>query len=102
MAGAPLGNQNAAKGRQWSKAIERAIQAWPDRPVSLEINRGIDNAAFEFVRQMYLQSDVAWFREMGDRIDGKPAQAIGGDPELGAIKVENMALIPLTAAKDAE
>jgi hypothetical protein len=30
--------------------------------------------------------DVAAIKEIGDRLDGKPAQAIGGDDELGPIK----------------
>ncbi len=82
MAGAPLGNQNAAKGRRWSKAVERAVDAWPERAVSLEINRGIDNMAYEFVREMVTTKDIAFFREFGDRIDGKAPQAIVGDDEL--------------------
>jgi hypothetical protein len=79
--GAPLGNQNAVKGRRWAKAVERAVDAWPGRAVSLEVNRGIDNAAFEFVAQMMADKDIAFFREFGDRMDGKPAQAIVGDDE---------------------
>jgi hypothetical protein len=86
---APLGNQNAAKGRRWANAVERAMNAWPEKPVSLEINKGLDEAAFEFVKQMMLDKDLGFFREFGDRIDGKPAQAIIGggedDPPLKAV-----------------
>lgn len=37
-----------------------------------------------------LAGDVTAIREIGDRMDGKPAQsiAVGQDPELEAIKVE--------------
>jgi hypothetical protein len=77
---APLGNQNAVKARKWSNAIERALNAFPDKPVSLEVNRGLDAAAHEFVLQVMTQKDVGFFREFGDRIDGKAPQAItGGD-----------------------
>lgn len=79
---APLGNQNAVKGRRWAKAIERAVDAWPERAISLEINKGIDNMAYAFVAKMVAENDIAFFREFGDRIDGKPKQAIvGGDEE---------------------
>lgn len=82
MAGAPIGNQNAAKGRRWSKAIERALEAWPDRAPSLSVNRGVDEAAFEFVSELMAKKDLGFFRELGDRLDGKPAQAvIGGDDD---------------------
>lgn len=82
---APLGNQNAAKGRRWSNAVERAMNAYPEKPVSLEVNKGLDEAAFEFVRRMMLEKDLGFFREFGDRIDGKPAQAIVGDSDADPI-----------------
>jgi hypothetical protein len=74
--GAPLGNTNASRGRRWAHAVERAMNAYPDRAVSLEINRGIDNAAHEFVAQLMAAKDLGFFKEFGDRIDGKPAQAV--------------------------
>jgi hypothetical protein len=79
---APLGNQNAVKGRRWSKAIERAVDAWPERAISLEINKGLDKMAYEFVARMVETKDIAFYREFGDRIDGKAPQAIVGDDEL--------------------
>ncbi len=90
MAGAPVGNQNAAKGRRWSKAIDRALQAWPNRAVSLEINRGIDEAAFEFVSKLMAEKDLGFFRELGDRIDGKPPQAIVGDDDHPPLAVKGV------------
>jgi len=87
--GAPFGNQNAVKGRRWAKAVERAVDAWPERAVSLEVNKGIDNMAWEFVREMVTTKDIAFFREFGDRIDGKAVQAseISG-PDGGPLAVE--------------
>ena len=80
--GAPVGNQNAVKGRRWSKSIERALEAWPNRAISLESNKGLDEAAYQFVNRLMQENDISFFRELGDRMDGKPAQSIGGDPDL--------------------
>jgi hypothetical protein len=95
---APLGNQNAVKGKRWRHAINRAIDAWPDRAVSLESNRGIDNLAYEFVAKMYETKDLGFFKEYGDREDGKPAQALihTGDEEGGPVRVEKIELVNLT------
>lgn len=81
MAGAPQGNQNAKKGRRWANAVERAVEAYPNKAVSLESNKGIDAAAYEFVHTMMVDKDIGFFKEFGDRLDGKPAQAIIGDPD---------------------
>lgn len=82
MAGAPLGNQNATKNRPWRHAIYRAIEAWPEKPLSLSVNRGLDEAAHAFVSKLMETKDAQFFKELGDRLDGRPAQAIiGGDED---------------------
>lgn len=81
---APLGNHNAAKGKRWAAAIERAIQAYPAIPESLGSNetmRGINEAAAKFVSLMMVEGDITYFKEFGDRLDGKPTQTIAGDSE---------------------
>lgn len=76
MAGAPLGNHNAAKGKQWSMAIDRALE---------KRGRGDRMAALDELAEKLLakcdESDLGALKELGDRIDGKPAQAITGDPD---------------------
>ncbi len=84
---APLGNQNAKKAKRWANAVERAMDAYPERPVSLSVNKGLDAAAFEFVSLMMTKQDLGFFKEFGDRYDGKPAQAIIGDASEDAIQV---------------
>ena len=93
--GGQPGNQNARNGKRWRHAIERAVDAWPERAVSLEVNRGIDNAAFAFVARMMETQDIAFFREFGDRLDGKPAQAIVGDDQMPPVRVGVIKLIGL-------
>lgn len=85
--GAPIGNQNAAKAKKWAAAVERALErratgdATPDDVSSLV--RGLDMAADAFVSKMMGEQEIAFFKEFGDRIDGKAAQALdlGSDPD---------------------
>lgn len=85
--GAPLGNQNAAKGKRWAAALERALERRatgkpPPEDVS-DLIRGFDQAADSFIARLFDTKDLGYFKELGDRFDGKAAQAIdlGSDPE---------------------
>lgn len=85
--GAPLGNQYAAKAKRWTAAIERALERKatgkaPPEDVS-DLIRGLDMAADIFVSQMFDNKDLASIKELGDRIEGKPAQSmvLAGDPD---------------------
>lgn len=75
MAGAPEGNTNSSKdNRMWRNTINRAIaQGKPDRL------RAIANKLLEAA-----EAGESWaIKELGDRLDGKAAQAImhSGDPD---------------------
>lgn len=98
MAGAPIGNTNALRGRRWSAAIERALDKWPNKPESLSINKGIDDAAFAFVSKLMSEPDLGYFKELGDRLDGKPAQAIVGDSSHDPIQVQDITIRAIDAA----
>ena len=76
--GAPEGNHNAAKGRRWQQAIDRALAR---RSKSSGIEE-LDRLADEFLKEVEAQS-ITGFRELGDRLDGKAAQQVlvGTDPE---------------------
>ena len=77
--GAPPGNTNATKGRIWTQAIETCIAAWPEHPSYVDCSdlvRGMRKAAFVFVKKMLESQDQAFFREFGDRIQGKAQQMI--------------------------
>jgi hypothetical protein len=75
---APAGNQNAAKAKQWSAAIERALdkRGAMDRKVALD-------ALAEKLLGKCDEGDMAALKELGDRLDGKAAQAVtvAGDSE---------------------
>lgn len=83
MAGAPVGNKNAAKAKIWHAAIMRALdkRGGGDRVAAL------DELAGKLL-DLVATGDLAALKEFGDRLDGKPAQAIiGGDEDDPAVKV---------------
>lgn len=71
MAGAPVGNQNAAKGNRWATAIESALR---------ERSRGKQVEALQELAGVLLdkaaEGDLTALKELGDRLDGKPKQAM--------------------------
>lgn len=73
---APIGNKNAARGKLWRAAIERAldIRGGGDRVQAL-------NVLADKLLAACAEGDLAALKELGDRLDGKPAQTIAGDPE---------------------
>lgn len=91
MAGAPLGNQNAAKAKQWAAAIERALERRgdpsivPDHPIERSPRaKALDELADLFIAKSS-EPGLGFFKEFGDRMDGKPSQQIdlgnaGGEP----------------------
>jgi hypothetical protein len=77
--GGPPGNNYAGKAKRWSEAIERAIEAFPEQPdISgcTPFMVGLNNAAHEFVAKLMEERDIQFFREFGDRLEGKPHQCV--------------------------
>lgn len=85
--GAPLGNQNAAKAKRWEAAVERALARRANgQPAPEDVSdliRGIDAAADAFVSQLFDAKDLGYFKELADRLDGKPKQQIEASGEGG-------------------
>lgn len=67
MAGAPFGNTNGTKNRPWAEAINRALLAEDGKKLRALADKIIDRA---------LEGDVSALKEVGDRVDGKPAQEL--------------------------
>ena len=85
MAGAPVGNQNAVKPKIWTDAIKRALARRAD-----DDGRGLNKLA-DVLLDKALEGDLQALKELGDRLDGKPAQAIiGGDADDPPIKEERV------------
>ena len=65
MAGAPKGNKNAVKGKQWSDAV---------RKVLMQDNK-LDKVAEKLIT-IAIEGDIQAIKEVGNRIDGKVTQQI--------------------------
>lgn len=68
---APIGNQNAIKAKRWSQAIDRAL-AERSRAKGIE---ALDELAEKLLVNCD-EGDMTALKELGDRIEGKPAQSI--------------------------
>jgi hypothetical protein len=91
---ASRGNQYAAKGRRWATAIERAL-AKRSRTEQLE---ALDDLA-EVLLRACDSGDLVALKELGDRLDGRPKQALVGE-DGGPVRVEFAWLGELPAPSD--
>jgi hypothetical protein len=69
--GAPLGNQNAAKAKKWAAAVERALCKRSGK----DLAEALDDLADKFIAAVE-GGDINGYRELADRLDGKPAQQV--------------------------
>ena len=73
MAGAPIGNKNACKGKVWADALHRAIAQDQGNRVRLAAEKLLDEAS----------RGQQWaIRELADRLDGRPRQESLFDAKL--------------------
>jgi hypothetical protein len=73
---AAVGNTYAAKDKRWRAAIERALD---QRSRAKQID-ALDDLA-EKLLQACDAGELAALKELGDRLDGKAAQTLAGDPD---------------------
>lgn len=81
---APVGNQNAAKAKIWTAAITRAIE----RRSAGDRMAALDSLA-EKLLTLCDEGDLAALQELGNRLEGKPAQTTilnGGEGDEGQIE----------------
>lgn len=72
--GAPIGNTNAASAKEWQQALRRAMA----HKAGGDYRKTLDKIAGMVVDKA-LEGDREAWQEIGNREDGKPAQAIVGD-----------------------
>lgn len=93
MAGAPVGNKNAAKAKRWQDALVKALARYSNAELKIEAGQALDKIAEQVVAKA-IAGDKDSIAEIGNRLDGKPAQAlIGGDDDDPAIKTVSEILI---------
>lgn len=69
-------NKNAMSKKPWQAAICRALEK---RTLSSK-REALDDLAEKFLLACD-SGDISAFKDLADRLDGKPTQTIGGDPE---------------------
>ena len=72
--GAPLGNRNQSKTKPWADAIRRALARREKTGQGADLNR-----LAEALLDKAAEGDLVALRELGDRLDGKPAQSISAE-----------------------
>lgn len=88
MAGAPEGNQNAARGKEFRAALQRALAKRADGQGWVVALDKIANKLLDLA-----ESGEQWaVQELANRIDGKPAQQVvlNGDEEGGPVKIQTI------------
>lgn len=75
MAGAPAGNNNAGKPRLWREAINRALDRRARKRGLRSAMEALDELAEQFLEAVS-QGDIAAFRELGDRLEGKAREYV--------------------------
>ena len=70
---APAGNQNAAKAKIWSAAIHRVLEARTGS--RLDQKHALDDLAAALIDKA-AEGDMGALKELGDRLEGKPAQSL--------------------------
>jgi hypothetical protein len=83
--GGQPGHKNANKSRPWADALRRALA----RKASGNLEHGLDQLADKVVSQAIDDGNKEAWKEIGERLDGKPAQAlIGGEADDPPIRLE--------------
>lgn len=93
---APENNQNAAKGKAFRHALKRALA----RKSGSTMSAALEEIAARLADAAY-QGEQWAIKEIADRLDGKPAQAIiGGDEDDPAIRTTSEILIRSVSTND--
>ena len=85
--GAPVGNQNARKAKRWQDALVKALARYETTEV--QQGQALERIAMRVVEEALGGSKDAW-QEIGNRLDGKPAQVIIGDEDEAPISVRGV------------
>lgn len=75
------GNQNARKGREWRDALRHALAMYEDPDREVERGQALDRVA-KTVIDAAIDGKESAYKEIGNRLDGKPVQATEIDVKL--------------------
>ena len=94
--GAPLGNKNNTKNRPWRDAVNRALARFGEGSKDGGLNKLADKLI-----EHCANGDLSALKELADRIEGKPAQAVtvSGDEDAPLVTRIERAIVHI-ADKD--
>jgi len=72
---APKGNSNAAKGREWANALERALKLYESKKRKISRGQALERIANTVIEEA-LDGGMWAVQEIGNRMDGKAAQSV--------------------------
>jgi hypothetical protein len=90
MAGAPIGNRNAQKGRMWNDVLRRAIA---------QDNGERLRASIEQLLNLASNGEPWAIRELADRLDGRPKQVSYIETEGSEITAIRVTFVSPESAK---
>jgi len=73
--GGQPGNTNATKSKRWTEAIDKALKQFADKKRKIEMGQALDRIAHNVVKEA-IDGDWWAVAEIGNRLDGKPAQSL--------------------------
>ena len=96
--GAQLGNNNASKGTQFRDALRKALASY--KTGTIKRKKALHHVAKSLINKA-IDGDIAAIKEIGDRLDGKPAQAITG-PQGEPISLVERVIVVQAIKQDGE
>jgi hypothetical protein len=75
--GAPKGNQNGRKAKDWERALRKALAFYTDKEQGIQKGEALGRIAAKVV-SLAVGGDLDCIQEIANRLDGKPAQHIEG------------------------
>jgi len=98
--GAPLGNKNAAKSKDWQNALRWVADNYENEAAGITRGQALRKMATVCFEQA-MAGDKDARAEIANRLDGKPVQPICGDDDSPPIRIEPVELVPLKRADSA-
>lgn len=87
--GAQVGNKNAAKAKAWEGALRAALAQFENEEAKIAPGQALRRIA-EVVVMKAIGGDKDAIKEIGDRLDGKPAQSVALSGELALSKAVDL------------
>ena len=82
--GPPKGNTNSATGKDGRRALELALEHYPDMPEVIGRIKTLIKMWHPIIGKAFVDGDLAAIKEINDRLDGKASQSIDLNADITA------------------